>query len=106
METNQSNPPKPKKQRKGRMYSVPITDKVIWEFIDFQADRHKSGRTGYFRDLVKRDMAEYQENERLRQVALAKLTQEERAALGYYMRGSENSYHHYKDRIDDETEED
>lgn len=66
-----------------RVYSLPITDSVMEDFIEFRARQHAGGRAGYLRDLVARDFTEYRDAETLRQRALSKLTEAERRALGY-----------------------
>jgi hypothetical protein len=65
------------------VFSVNVTDDEMAAYIKERADIHRKGFSGYFRDLVLPDMAKWNATERVRAMALAKLTDEERAALGF-----------------------
>lgn len=65
-----------------RVYSLPITDSEMKDFIEFRSHQHEGGRAGYLRELVASDLAKYRNDERIRQEALSKLSENERRALG------------------------
>ena len=66
-----------------RMYSVPIGDAALYEYIDHRGQKHPQGVAGYFRDLAEADRQKWNAARAARKAALAKLTPEERAVLGY-----------------------
>lgn len=53
------------------------------DYIEFRAHQHQGGRAGYLRELVAKDFLKYRHDERIRQEALSKLSEEERRALGF-----------------------
>lgn len=65
------------------VFSVNVTDNGMADYIEERAAIHRYGFSGYFRDLVAADRAKWNDAERLRAMALAKLTDDERAALGF-----------------------
>jgi len=67
------------------VFSVNVTDDSMADYIEERAAIHRNGFSGYFRDLVTADRAKWNATERVRAIALAKLTDEERAALGFDM---------------------
>ena len=66
-----------------RVYSLPINDSEMEDFIEFRAHQHKGGRAGYLRELVALDFVKYRNDERIRQEALSKLSEDERRVLGF-----------------------
>ncbi|MFZ9938466.1 MAG: hypothetical protein ACO3JG_15620 [Luteolibacter sp.] len=66
-----------------RVFSLPLSDQTLAEFVEQQGKRHRKGVAGYLRDLVSIDREKWMDMEQLRELALSKLTDNERAALGY-----------------------
>jgi hypothetical protein len=71
------------KDKQRHVFSVNVVDEDVAEYIEEMSARHPRGVSGYMRDLVLLDRARYRDAEELRNSALAKLTDNERAALGY-----------------------
>ena len=65
------------------MFSLPLSDKALADYVEAQGKRHKRGVVGYLRDLVIRDREQWFSMEELRKLALSKLTEKERFALGF-----------------------
>jgi predicted NUDIX family NTP pyrophosphohydrolase len=65
------------------VFSVNVPDLDLAGYIEERAAMHPKGISGYIRDIVLVDRAKWQDMERLRTQALAKLTANERAALGF-----------------------
>jgi hypothetical protein len=64
------------------IFSVNVPDEQLAEYIEERSAMYPKGLSGYFRDLVLADRAKWQDMEKVRKQVLAKLTDEERAALG------------------------
>ena len=73
------------------IFSVNVPDKELADYIEERAARHPKGVSGYVRDLVLVDRAKWQDMERLRAQALSKLTDNERAALGFPLANSQSA---------------
>lgn len=71
------------KDKQRHVFSVNVPEKDVAEYIEEMSARHPRGVSGYIRDLVLLDRVKYQDMEELRACALAKLTDNERAALGF-----------------------
>jgi len=65
------------------VFSVNVPDENLMAYIEERAATHPKGLSGYIRDLVLVDRAKWQDMEKLRAQALSKLTDSERAALGF-----------------------
>lgn len=66
-----------------RVFSLPLSDHALADYVEAQGKRHRKGVAGYLRDLVILDREKWLDMEQLRELALSKLTDNERAALGY-----------------------
>lgn len=60
-----------------------ISDTELADYIDGRAKSHPSGVSGYFTGLALLNREQWVDAEELRRIALAKLTDNERAALGF-----------------------
>lgn len=65
------------------MCTLPISDEQLAQFVEFRASKHRKGMAGYLRDLVIADRKRWYYEENVRAIALSKLTEEERVALGF-----------------------
>lgn len=72
-----------KAQPKRQVFSVNVTDVELANHITLRAAAHPNGITGYFRELVILDHVKWKDMEKLRTQTLAKLTDNERASLGF-----------------------
>ncbi len=72
------------------------------DYIEERAALHPKGLSGYVRDLVLVDRAKWQDMEKLRAQALSKLTDNERAALGFPL-ANRKPHHEYSIRINIDT---
>lgn len=66
-----------------RMFSLPLSDHALADFVEQQGAKHRKGVAGYLRHLVTMDRQKWLDMAQLRELALSKLTDNERAALGY-----------------------
>jgi len=66
-----------------RVFSLPLSDRALASFVEQQGSKHKRGVSGYLRGLVVADREQWLDMAQLRELALSKLTDNERAALGY-----------------------
>lgn len=66
-----------------RVFSLPLSDHALADFVEQQGAKHRKGVAGYLRHLVTIDREKWLDMAQLRELALSKLTDNERAALGY-----------------------
>ncbi|MBU3720734.1 MAG: hypothetical protein FGM22_08260 [Burkholderiaceae bacterium] len=66
-----------------RVFSVNVPDRDLAIYMEDMGMLHPRGFSGWIRDLVTADRAEWIKRASVRERALRKLTDEERAALGY-----------------------
>lgn len=66
-----------------RVFSLPLSDHALADYVEQQGAKHRKGVAGYLRHLVKLDREKWMDMKRLRELALSKLTDNERAALGF-----------------------
>lgn len=65
------------------MFSLPLTDHALADYVKQQGAKHRKGVAGYLRHLVKLDREKWIDMKKIRELALSKLTDNERAALGF-----------------------
>ena len=66
-----------------RVFSVNVPDRDLAIYMEDMGMLHPRGFSGWIRDLVTADRAEWIKRASVRERALRKLTDEERVALGY-----------------------
>jgi len=66
-----------------RVFSVNVPERDLAIYMENMAMMHPRGMSGWIRGLVTADRAEWIKRASVRERALRKLTEEERAALGY-----------------------
>lgn len=69
--------------RTRRVFSVNVPDAGLARFMEDMSAKHSHGTSGWIRDLVTAARTEWDRQAGLRTQALAKLTDAEKAALGY-----------------------
>ncbi len=65
-----------------RVFSVNVPDAELADYLNMRKSTHHNGLSGYIRDLIKADRTKWLQMEKTRMQALAKLTDDERIALG------------------------